>query len=165
MRKLFLPAVAAALCLALPASAMAANAYTITSSFSPGKSGKASKPTPVSGAFGFSVADPEGKRPYALDAIKVDFSGIRMNTADFATCSATAIEQAQSDKVCKSSALVATGYANNIAGNAASRDDASIRCYLTIKLYNSGKGKGALFVKGDPMAAKSCPIASRRRSP
>ena len=60
---MFLAAVAAVLCLAIPASAMAANSYTITSSFSPGKSGKTSKPTPVSGAFGFSVTDPEGKRP------------------------------------------------------------------------------------------------------
>jgi hypothetical protein len=159
MNKLILSVLAAAIVLALPASALASNSYDITSSFSPGKSGKKSKPTPVSGKFGFKVTDSEGKRPFALDSLKVDFAGLRMNTAQFKTCTPAAIEQAQSDSVCNPAALVATGYANNIAGNAASRDDGSIRCYLTVKLYNSGNGKAALYVKGDPGAAQPCPIA------
>ena len=159
MRKLILPVLAATFCLALPAVAQAANHYDITANFTPGKSGTKSRPAPVSGNFGFKVTDTEGKRPFALDSLKVDFTGMRINTGQFKTCTPAAIEQAQSDRVCNPAALVATGYANNIAGNAATRDDASLRCYLSVKLYNSGPGKAALFVKGDPAAAQSCPIA------
>jgi hypothetical protein len=159
MKKLLsLQALAIACVLAFATSAYAANEYTITFSTNPTKSGTTKKPAPISGKFGFNVRDTQGRRPAALDRLTVSFTGIRMNTRQFTGCSASRIEAAQSDRVCSSRALVATGFANNIAGNIADRNDQSIRCGLTVRLYNSGSGKMVLFVKGGPNEARPCPI-------
>lgn len=161
MKKLALAALAAVIAAALAATAFASNVNTITFTTSPTKSGTKKKPVPISGKFGFKVTDTEGKRPAALDKLTVFYTGMRINTSRFPGCSAAKIEQAQSDAKCSSKALMATGYARNIAGNQADRNDKSLNCYLTVKLYNSGAGKAALFVKGSPDEAdpdKRCVI-------
>lgn len=157
MKKVLLP-LTAALALSLSGTAMAANEYTITSSANPSNAGTKKKPTPISGRFAFQVRDTEGKRPLALDALAVEFRGVRINTSPFARCTATQIEQASSDAGCPAGARVASGFANNIAGNINDRNDTSLRCYLTVRLWNSGPGKMALFVQGSPNAARPCPI-------
>jgi hypothetical protein len=153
-----LAAVAAALTLAVPA--FAANEYDIKASTSPTKSGTAKKPTPIGVNLGFTVRDTEGGRPLSLERFTALLEGVSVNTNSFAKCSATTITQAKSDKSCPSGSLAATGYARNLAGNRADRKDASIKCYLSLRLHNSGNNKMALFVKGDPQGAgdKSCPI-------
>lgn len=151
MRKFLLP-VALIGALAAPSTAMAANEYTITASFSPTKSGTSKRPAIVSGAFGFSVRDTAGGRPAALDKLTVDFTGLRMNTRQFAGCSAASITRASSDRGCSSRALVARGFAKNLAGDQANRQDRSIQCNLGVRLYNSGSGRAALFVFGSPTA-------------
>jgi hypothetical protein len=156
--KKILPAALLAAALMTPSAAQAANEYTITYSTNPSKSGTSKKPAPISGRFGFSVRDTEGGRPFALDALRVTFNGVRINTRQFATCSAARMEAAQSDSICPSGSRVATGFANNIAGNINDRRDASIRCALTVTMYNSGSGRAALFVKGSPNAPRPCPI-------
>lgn len=163
MRKTLLPVAVLTAALAVPTAAQAANSYTITASLSPSKSGTTKRPVPVGGTFGFKVVDTEGKRPYALDALKLSFTGLRMNTRQFKTCSATSMERASSDKGCPKAALVAQGFANNIAGDINNRDDKSINCYLSLRLWNSGSGKAALFVSGkpnpnNPNDPKQCPI-------
>jgi len=158
LKKFLLP-LAGALVLALPSSAMAANEYTISLSTNPSTAGTKSDPVPFSGRLGFQVRDTENKRPLALDAIRIQLRGIRINTRNFtARCTATQIEQASSDSGCPSGSVVATGFANNIAGNINDRNDTSLRCYLTLRLHNSGSGKMALFVQGSPSAPRPCPI-------
>ena len=161
MKKIILAASTAAIVLACAVTALAANVNTINFKLSPGKSGTAKKPKTVSGAFGFKVSETQNQRPAALEKLTVDFGGLHINTSRFPACAAAKIEQAQSDSVCSSKALVATGFANNFAGNVDNRADKSISCYLSVNLYNSGPGKAALFVKGDPNvpAPKNCPIA------
>jgi len=158
--KKFLPAVVLAAALATPGVASAANEYTISYSTSPTDSGTKKKPRAVGGTFGFSVRDTEGGRPFALEALKVTFRGVRINTRQFATCTASSMEQAQSDAGCKSGSRVASGFANNVAGNINDRRDASIKCALNVTMYNSGSGKAALFVEGGQTAtpATACPI-------
>ena len=158
--KKFLPAFVLIAALATPSVATAANEYTITFSTNPTKSGSKKKPAPVSGKFGFSVRDTEGGRPFALESLRVDFAGVRINTRQFKKCTAASIEQAQSDAGCPAGSRVATGFANNLAGNINDRRDASIRCALNVTMYNSGSGKAALFVEGGQTAtpATDCPI-------
>jgi hypothetical protein len=98
--KKFLPAFALIAALATPSVASAANEYTISYSTNPTKSGTSKQPAAVSGKFGFSVRDTEGGRPFALDALRVTFTGVRINTRQFATCTAAKIEAAQSDAGC-----------------------------------------------------------------
>jgi len=157
LRKVLLP-LTAALALSLAGIAIAANEYTITNSTNPSNAGTKSKPTPISGKFAFQVKDTEGKRPLALDAIRIKFGNTRINTRQFAKCTASQIEQASSDSGCPAGARVASGFANNIAGNINDRNDTSLRCYLTVRLWNSGAGKMALFVQGSPNAPRPCPI-------
>jgi hypothetical protein len=156
--KKFLPALALIVALAAPGVASAANEYTISYSTNPTKSGTSKKPAPISGKFGFKVRDTEGGRPFALDSLRVTFTGVRINTRQFATCTAAKIEAAQSDAGCPAGSRVATGFANNLAGNINDRRDASIKCGLSVTMYNSGSGKAALFVKGSPNAPNPCPI-------
>ena len=161
MKKLSLVALAAVLALSCAATAFAANVYTVNFKTTPAKSGTSKKPAPIGGTFGFKVSETNNQRPAALEKLTVDFAGIRINTSRFKGCAAAKIEQAQSDSVCPKASLVATGYANNFAGNIQDRSDKSISCYLSVKLYNSGPGKAALFVKGDPNlpAPRNCPIS------
>ena len=140
--------------------AHAANEYDVRASTSPTKSGTTKKPAPVGVNLGFTIRDTEGGRPLSLERFTALFEGVAINTNAFAKCSATSIEQAKSDRGCPSGSLVASGFARNVAGDRSNRKDASIRCYLTLKLYNSGNNKMALFVRGDPNQTgdKACPI-------
>jgi hypothetical protein len=158
--KITVPVAAVAAALALAAPAQAANEYNVTASTSPKKSGTAKKPTPVGVDLGFTVRDTEGGRPLSLERFTALFEGITVNTNPFARCSATKITQAKSDATCPEGSLVATGYARNVAGARDNRRDASIRCYLSLRLHNSGNNRMALFVEGDPNASgdRACPI-------
>jgi hypothetical protein len=157
--KTLVAVVVAALMLVAPA--LAANEYNVTASFSPTKSGTVKKPAPVGITFGYVVKDTEGGRPFSLENFTALFEGVAVNTNTFPKCSASAITQAQTDSGCPSGSLVATGYARNLAGDRNNRKDVSVKCYLTLRLHNSGNNKMALFVKGDPQlaGAKNCPIS------
>jgi hypothetical protein len=164
MKKVHLLALTLVSVLVMSGVAIAANEYTITSTTNPTKSGTSSRPAPISGTFGFTVRDTNGGRPAALDALTVRFTGLRINTRQFRTCSASRMEQAQSDRGCPSAALVARGFARNIAGNINNRQDTSQRCYLSIRMWNSGSGRMALFVQGGPRPngpsdPQHCPLA------
>lgn len=153
-------ALALTLAFAIAAIAQAANTYDISTSFSPTKTGTSARPAAVGGAFGFKVTETTGQRPAALDSLRITFNGVRLNTRFFRGCSAAAMEQAQSDAGCPAAAKMGSGFARNIAGNINNRADQSQRCYLSLNLWNSGGGKMALFVRGNPNApaATRCPL-------
>jgi hypothetical protein len=159
-KKLLLATLALALLLVPTSAAFAANAYTTSAAYTPGKGTKA-KPAPVGVSLAYSVKDTAGMRPQGLESQRIDLAGIKTNGARFKSCSAAKIIAAQNDSGCASGSLVATGYAKNIAGSRTNFADGSIRCYLSLRLHNAGAGKLALFVKGDPTLAgdKNCPIA------
>jgi hypothetical protein len=151
MRKLLMP-IALIGALAVPSVASAANVYDITASFSPSKSGTNKKPKPVSGKFGFKVTETNNQRPAALDKLTATYKGIHINTKDHKTCTASFMENAQSDAGCNKKALAASGYARNFAGALNNRADKSLQCYLKVNLWNSGPGKMTLYVVGSQTA-------------
>lgn len=160
MRKLGIVAAFCALALAIPATAFALNEYALQASFSPAKAGKPKKPVPVGAKLGFNVEDTENKRPLSLEKIAIRLTGTVFNGRWFKNCTASQITDAQSDEGCPNGSLVATGYAQNVAGNRSDRNDKSLSCYLSLKLYNSGRNRMALFVEGSPNrpAGRTCPI-------
>jgi hypothetical protein len=162
MRKKILLATLMIASLLVPAtSAFAANDYTTSAATNPAAKGTAAKHVAVGAKLAFSVRDTEGKRPKSMEKLTITMPGIVTNGGKFKACSAAKITQAGNDSDCPRGSLVGTGFARNIAGNRASFDDQSIRCYLTLRLHNSGANKFALFVKGDPNAPgdKNCPVA------
>jgi hypothetical protein len=165
MRKTLVASVAIVAALAVATVAYAANQYDIKAAFSPSKSGTKSNPVPVGITFGFKVTETTNQRPAALEALTIQFGGVAINGGSFPACTAAQINATQvpSDAKCKAGSLMASGYANNIAGDRANRADTSQRCYLTVKLYNGGTGKASLFVAGKPSPQgpadpKNCPL-------
>lgn len=161
MKKLgILAALCAAIAMAVVGTAIAANEYVVATSFSPTKAGTAKKPVPVGVRLAFNIEDTEGKRPLSLERLAIRFTGSRFNGAFFKNCTASSITQAQSDANCPSGSLVGTGYARNLAGNRADRNDKSQNCYLALRLHNSGRNRLALFVKGSQTApaGQTCPL-------
>jgi hypothetical protein len=168
MKKLSVVVVAVVALFALAAVSLAANSYTSTAKFTPNKAGKAKKPVPVGISLGFNVTETEGKRPQAMESLKIKLPGIVTNGKRFKKCSAAFIEQNQSDAKCPKGSLLASGYAKNIAGNRSDHNDTSLRCYLTIRLHNSGTNKLSLFVSGDnsnPGTEEWCPVEPQTAIP
>jgi hypothetical protein len=157
MRRIRLLALTASALLVLAASAFAAqlNTYTVSGSISPSTAGSSKKPVPVAVKFGYTVGEQAGQRPALVKQYSIKFDGLRVNGAAFPKCTAAAINKAGDDSACPTKAVVGTGTVKNFAG--ASNDPASkaLACTLTLKVYNSGKNKGALYLRGGPPA---CPL-------
>ena len=164
--KIILSVAVAAAALTLAAPAFAANEYDITASTSPTKSGTKSKPAPVGLKLGFSVKDTEGGRPLSMEKLAIGLEGIVANTNSFAKCSATKIEQEQGDKNCPKGSLIGDRLRAQHRGRPRRPQGRSIKCYLSLRLHNSGNNKLALLVTGDPQPAgdKNCRSRCRRPS-
>lgn len=162
MKKFVVAGLALVVSLALAAVAIAANEYTVKVSTSTSKAGSLKKPVPTGLTYGFTVQDTNGQRPAALKALKIRSKGLRYNTNAFPGCSATAMQNAQSDDACPKGSLMGTGFANNRAGSVNDRSQQAIRCYLKLSWYNSRKNKAALFVESvnttDNTRSDFCPI-------
>ena len=160
MRKFGILAAFCALALAVPATALALNEYALTSSFTNTTAGTSKKPVATGVRLGFNIEDTEGKRPLSLERLAIRLTGSAFNGAFFRNCTASNITQRQSDAQCPRGSLVATGYARNIAGNRADRNDKSQQCYLYLRLHNSGRNRMALFVRGSQTApaGQTCPL-------
>ena len=171
MRRIAILAVAAFM-LSIAATAYAANQYDVGAKFSPSKAGTKSKPRPVAVSLNFDVktTDGEGARPSALSAVKISFAGTKINTVG-PKCTASQINSGgtPSDEDCPSGAVLATGFANNLAGPIGNRMGPNVKCYLALTLYNSGSNKLALFVKGTPQSnaddPKHCPLPVQQAIP
>lgn len=164
MKKYTVPALALVLVLALSAIAYAASSYTVGGAVSPKNSGSKSKPTNSAIDLEYKVTETEGAnvRPAGLDAQKIFFEGIKINTVG-PKCSASKMNSGAnpSDASCPAAARLATGYARNLAGPVGSRTGPNVPCYLALRLYNAGGGDLALFVAGKPNSSnesKSCPL-------
>src|SRR3954468_21323316 len=156
MRRVVLLAVAAVLGITAIAYAQTQqNTYKVQGSAAPtGKPGKKSKPTPVGVKFSYQVDEANGLQPSAIDQYKISFYGVRAVNGDrFPKCTADQISQAgNSDTVCPKGSLVGTGTIDNFvwADSDPSGKNGGFPCAKKLNVYNSGKGKGALFVYGDP---------------
>jgi hypothetical protein len=162
MKKYVVAGLALIVSLALAAVAIAANEYTIKVKPTTTKAGTLKKPVAIGLSYGFTTVDTNGQRPAALKALKIQSKGLRYNTNNFPGCSATSMQNAQSDDACPKGSLMGTGYANNRAGAQQDRSQQAIKCYLKLSWYNSKKNKAALFVESinttDSSRSDFCPI-------
>ena len=165
MKTLFVAASAVVVSLVMATSAMAVNQYTVAGSTSPRQTGTAKKPQPVRVNLRFTVQDTEAARPLGLKSFKLLMGGTRINTNLFPACTAKTTTDAQSDAGCKPSALLAEGFALNLAGPTNDRQNAGrqLKCYLSLRLWNARNNRLNLHVEGkqspqgfaDP---KHCPL-------
>jgi hypothetical protein len=158
MRRISILAVSVCALLVAAAVAMAAqvNTYTVGGSMSPSKAGTKKKPVPVAVKFSYTVSEASGQRPGLVKSYAIAFDGLKVNGARFPKCTATAINAAGSDAGCSPKSLVGTGSVENQAGPSNDPANKSIACHLDLKVYNSGQGKGALYLRGTP---PTCPLA------
>jgi hypothetical protein len=158
LRKLALVAAALMALFAVSAVALAqSSTYTVTASSSPAKPGSKSKPVPVQVKFGVTSTVTSG-RPESSRTFKVGFAGLHSNGKAFKTCTAASINAIQSDKNCSAAAKVGTGTVHNLAGATGNLSDTSITCDLGVTIYNAGANRAAIYLRGGPGTAASCPI-------
>ena len=159
MRRVAMLVVAVVSVLALTAVAIAQttqeNTYKVTGSVTPkAKPGSKTKPVPVAVSFSYQVGEKSGLQPSAIDRYKISFYGVRAVNGDkFPKCTADQISQAgNSDAGCPKGSLVGSGTIDNFvyADSDPSGQQGGFKCAKKVNIYNSGKGKGALFVFGDP---------------
>jgi hypothetical protein len=161
MRRVVMLVVAAVSVLALTAVAIAQttqeNTYSVQGSVTPkNKPGSTSKPVPVAVKFTYQVGEKKNLQPSAIDRYKISFYGVRSVNGDkFPKCTADQISQAgNNDSGCPKGSLVGTGTIDNFVypDSDPSGAQGGFKCAKKLNIYNSGKGKGALFVYGDPNA-------------
>ena len=130
------------------------NTYKVQGSVTPTKAGSKDKPVPVKVSFSYQVGEANGLQPSAIKRYKISFYGVRAVNGDkFPKCTADQINQAgNSDAVCANGSKVGTGTIDNFvyADSDPSGKQGGFPCAKKLSVYNSGKGKGALFVYGDP---------------
>jgi hypothetical protein len=129
------------------------NTYDVTGSVSPTKSGKKKKPVPVKVNFNYQVGEANGLQPSAVKRYKISVYGVRAKVGNkFPKCTPEMINNAgNSDTVCPNGSQVGSGTIDNYVYNDADPSGAGgFACKKELAVYNSGKGKGALFVYGDP---------------
>jgi len=161
MRKVaFLTAMIAVLAMAAVAVAAQVNTYSVTAKVTGGSAGSKSKPSPVGVKFNYTVGEQSGGRPSPVSRYTIGFYGVRSNGGAFPTCTAASINAAQSDSGCKSGSKVGSGFIRNAAGATNDPTATGIKCDLNLAVYNSGAGKGALFLSGNPTSSpNTCAIA------
>jgi hypothetical protein len=126
------------------------NTYDVTGSTSPTRAGTKSKPVPVGVKFGYEVDTTTGARPSPVKRYSIRFAGLRANTNAFPTCSVAKMEEEQSVDGCPAKSIVGTGFIRNATGITIDPNDRSVECNAALWVVNSGKNKGAIFVKGTP---------------
>jgi hypothetical protein len=151
MRKLSI-AVAAMLLLGLAAVAYAqtqVNTYTVTGSVKPAKAGTSKKPVAIGLSFGYEVGEASGLRPTPVKNYSIRFDGLKTNGALFPKCSVATLEERGPD-ACPAGSQVGSGFIRNATGASANPADKSIVCNAAVTVWNSGKDRGALYIKGSP---------------
>jgi len=126
------------------------NVYKVSGKASPAKSGSKKKPVPTGISAGWDVSEQNGLRPAVVETYSVGFYGGVSNGKFFPTCTADEINNAQSDAGCPKGSLIGTTKINAFVGSASNLSDMSIKCDSTGNIYNSGQGKAAIFIEGNP---------------
>jgi hypothetical protein len=124
------------------------NTYDLSASTSPTRAGSKSRPVPVSIRFAFTVNEASGLRPGVVETYRIRFNGLRVNTRGFATCSLSRMNQDNSIDRCPRGSIVGTGFIENATGGSNDKSDTSIQCNAQLWVVNSGRNRGAIFVKG-----------------
>jgi hypothetical protein len=146
-------AVAAMFVVALCAVAYAQqqNTYTVTGSTNPTRTGSSSRPVPVSIRFAYQVGEASGNRPSPVRRYSIRFTGLRVNTNAFPSCSASRLENQGPDS-CPRGSAVGSGFITNATGARDNPADRSIACNAKLTVFNSGNNRATIYVEGSPQA-------------
>jgi hypothetical protein len=152
MRRVVVPvAVVAAACVSTAvAFAAQVNVYTVEGSITPNQGASKAQPRPIQLKFSFQVKEAGGQRPSPIKTYSIGFWGGRSNGGRFPKCTAQQINATQSDAACPKGSQVGTAVVKNAAGSTADPADTSVKCDLTMKIYNAGVNRAALFLEGAP---------------
>lgn len=148
-----------ALLVAGAAYAATLNTYAAKFTFTSKKAGTASKPVPIGFTQDFKAKNATaGQRTAVLTDLKTTLYGVKVDTADFPTCSKTTIADTNkgNDDQCPKGSLVASGSITALLGPPSDPTNAGAPCNPLLHVYNSGKGKVTFFfvptAKGTPHA-------------
>jgi hypothetical protein len=144
MRKALLLAVAAALAVAGLAYAASNNAYTVTASIKPTKSGTKKHPRTVSQNFTYNIKSlTPGAIPANVKTYRTVVQGIHENTNKFPACGTSRLNSAtQGPSTCPRGSKVGSGFArvlDSLTSQPQRTDASGIEpCRLNITIYNGG---------------------------
>ena len=144
MRKLLIPAIAAAMVIAVAGIAYAANVYTVDGDTQPRAKGSAKKPVPESLDFSYTVADEvQANRGIPVKSYFIGAEGLMTYPRAFPSCSggtsgANAPDLATANRACKK-AKVGGGTIKALVG-ARNAPTTSSNCVLNLTLYNLKPG-------------------------
>jgi hypothetical protein len=163
MRKIFLLAALGAVAIAGAAyAATYSNKYTISTKFTPTKSGTTTHPLPIGANVSFNIGTtPSGFRPKVVRTYKTAISGIRENTNSFPVCSSSRLlTKGQGPSTCQKGSKIGSGHViieyGPTANNAAAY---SAFCSAGATIYNSGHHHLTLYVvKGSFAGRSGCPL-------
>jgi len=144
------------------------NQYTVKGTVAPSKKpGSKKKPVPFGVTFSYTVSEQHGWRPSPVKTYAIDFYGVRaVNGKYFPKCTAKQIngnQQGTSDSVCPKGSKVGTGKITAVVGPPADPTVKSFTCSLTLDVYNSGTGKGALWIHRG--SSDQCPVDTHQAIP
>jgi hypothetical protein len=141
-------AVIALLGVAAVAYAQSGNSYTVDGSTTV-TGGSKSKPKPGGLSFKFTVSAGD-QVPSVIKTYKITFEGGRVNTKVAPACSASAMDRAQSDRVCPKGSQIGSGTIQNFVAKVGDPAASATRCTLPFKIYNSGNNRAALWIQTGP---------------
>ena len=125
------------------------NSYGVSGSTSPNRAGKTSKPVPTRVVFSYTVDGPDATtQPGAVKRYKIEFYGLRENGSRFPTCSASKIQQAQSDADCPAASRMGTGTLNAAVYTTGNPKDKKFDCKKSVRFYNAGNRKAVIYLSG-----------------
>jgi hypothetical protein len=124
------------------------NTYSVTASLSPTKSGTKKKPTAVQLVFNYIVGEKNGERPAVVNQYKIGFDGIKVTQTGLPTCTATQLNNAQTDSGCPKGSVVGQGTVNNMVGPTSDPTNSPGNCTLGLKIYNGATNHAALWLTG-----------------
>src|SRR4051812_11325613 len=147
MKKISIAAFAIAIVVAVGAFAAQVNTYKVQASLSPTATGTKKKPVAVKLSFNYQVGEASGQRPSPVKQYKITFAGLEVDQKGIPTCTATQLNNAQTDSSCPAKSLVGSGTVQNQVGSTADPTSKNA-CTLNLKIYNSTAGHNSLWLTG-----------------
>ncbi|HEY8583416.1 MAG TPA: hypothetical protein VIL49_10735 [Capillimicrobium sp.] len=131
------------------------NQYEVSFKVTPKpKSGSKKKPQIVGLDVGWDVSEQSGLRPAVVNTYSVGIYGGVTNGKFFPKCTAQEINNVASDDDCPKGSQIGTTNIDAIVGSSGDVNDKSISCKSKGTIYNSGQGRGAIFIEAGP---PTCP--------
>lgn len=129
------------------------NQYTVTGGSSV-RGGTTAKPKAADLKFTFTLAGAGDVVPQVVKTYTIKIEGGRVNWKIVPGCAASKMDAASSDASCPAASKVGSGTLKALIGATGQPVSGAQTCTLPFKIYNSGGGKAALWIKtqGD------CPV-------